>query len=69
MHGPWKPIHESPSPFLAMVATEEPMDRKHDAAPKFSIFAMLLTFSMFLSMSPVLLANDQVGRRGHHPTK
>jgi hypothetical protein len=45
------------------------MDHKHGAAPKFSIFAKLLTFSMFLSMSPVLLANDQVGRRGHHPTK
>lgn len=69
MHGPWRPVHEHLLPFLAMVAVAEPMDHKHGAAPKFSIFAKLLTFSMFLSMSLVLLANDQVGRRGHHPTK
>mgnify|MGYP007025645573 CR=1 FL=1 len=69
MHGPWRPIHERLLPSLAMAAMEEPTDHKRGAAPKFSIFAKLLTFSMFLSMSLVLLANDQVGRRGHHPTK
>ena len=30
-------------PFLATVAMEELMDHKHDAAPRFSIFAKLPT--------------------------